>query len=117
METFVPKEAEIEREWFVVDAEGKVLGRMASRIANILRGKTKPIFAPHVDTGDHVIVVNAEKVTVTGKKREKKTYFRHTGYPGGLKATLYSEMIETKPEEVIRLAVKGMLPKNKLGRA
>jgi large subunit ribosomal protein L13 len=117
MHTFVPKESEIQREWFVVDADGKVLGRMASRIANVLRGKNKPIFSPHLDAGDHVIVVNAEKVSVTGRKRERKTYYRHTGYPGGLKATLFSEMIQSKPEEVIRLAVKGMLPKNKLGRA
>ena len=106
-----------ERDWLVVDATGQTLGRLASRIANTLRGKDKPEYTPHVDVGDFVIVVNAEKVSVTGKKREEKLYYRHSGYPGGLRHRTLGDMLERRPEEVIRLAVKGMLPRNRLGRA
>jgi large subunit ribosomal protein L13 len=116
MKTYTPKANEIERKWWVVDAEDKVLGRLASEIAQILRGKHKPMFAPHLDTGDYVIVVNAEKIRLTGKKEEQKTYFRHTGYMGGAKHIPFSKMREEQPERVIELAVKGMLPKNNLGR-
>ena len=117
MKTYVPSEAAIVKKWYVVDADGLVLGRMASEIASILRGKRKPTFTPHLDTGDFVVVVNAEKVRLTGKKASQKAYFRHTGYPGGVRWTLFSEMIEKYPERVIWFAVRGMLPKNKLGRA
>lgn len=116
MKTFVAKPAEIERKWYVVDAEGKTLGRLSSEIARILRGKHKPIYTPHVDTGDYVIVVNAEKVHVSGNKRQNKMYRWHTGYMGGLKERNFQEMIDRQPEKVIMLAVKGMLPKNSLGR-
>jgi large subunit ribosomal protein L13 len=116
MKTYTPKATEIERKWWVVDAEDVVLGRLASRIAQILRGKHKPMFSPHLDTGDYVIVVNAAKVRVTGKKEEQKSYFRHTGYMGGAKLIPLSRMREEQPEKVIELAVKGMLPKNNLGR-
>jgi large subunit ribosomal protein L13 len=116
MKTYTPKLTEIERAWWLVDAEDQVLGRLASQIAQILRGKHKPMFAPHLDTGDHVIVVNAEKVRVTGKKEEQKTYFRHTGYMGGAKHIPLERMRAEHPERVIELAVKGMLPKNNLGR-
>jgi large subunit ribosomal protein L13 len=115
MKTFRIKPEEVERKWWVVDAEGKVLGRLASEIAKILRGKHKPYYQPDVDCGDFVIVVNAEKVRVTGKKLDQKIYYRHSGYPGGLKARTLKWMLENKPEEVIRLAVKRMLPKNRLG--
>ena len=115
MKTYSAKESELEKKWFIVDAEGKVLGRMATRIANVLRGKNKPIFTPHVDTGDFVVVVNAEKITLTGNKLTNKVYYQHSGYPGGLKAATAKKIQEEKPEELIRLAVKGMLPKNKLG--
>lgn len=115
--TIFAKKEETERNWYVVDAEGKVLGRLASKIASILRGKHKPIYTPHVDTGDFVIVINADKVVLTGKKEEKKIYYHHSRYPGGLKATPAWEVLERKPEEMVRLAVKGMLPKNPLGRA
>ncbi len=108
--------ATVERKWYVVDATDKTLGRLASEIAKVLRGKNKAIFTPHVDTGDYVIVVNAEKVTVTGKKMEKKIYFRHSDYIGGVREMPLSEMLETKPVEVIEKAVKGMLPKGPLGR-
>jgi len=108
---------EIERKWYVVDAEGQVLGRLASRLAEVLRGKHKPIFTPHVDVGDFVVVVNAEKVAVTGRKLTGKKYHRHTGYIGGLKSTSLEHMLERKPEEVIRHAVKGMLPGNRLASA
>jgi large subunit ribosomal protein L13 len=107
---------EIERNWFVVDAEGQVLGRLATRIARTLRGKNKPIFTPHVDVGDFVVVINAEKIKLTGRKLEQKKYYRHTGYIGGLKETSAGKMLQTKPEEVIRHAVRGMLPKNRLAR-
>ena len=107
---------EVERKWYVVDAEGKTLGRLASEIAKILRGKSKPQYTPHVDVGDFVVVVNAEKIRVTGNKREDKLYHRHSGYPGGLRTRTLNDMLERKPEEVIRLAVKGMLPRNRLAR-
>jgi len=112
--SFLPKPNEIDRKWYLVDAEGEILGRMATRIARILSGKSKPIFSPSVDTGDFVVVINAGKVRLTGNKLKQKFYYRHSGYPGGLKATRYDVMMEKKPEEVIKLAVKGMLPKNKL---
>ncbi len=116
MKTFMANPATVERKWYVVDATDKTLGRLASEIAKVLRGKNKAIFTPHVDTGDYVIVVNAEKVTVTGKKMEKKIYFRHSDYIGGVREMPLSEMLETKPVEVIEKAVKGMLPKGPLGR-
>jgi large subunit ribosomal protein L13 len=116
MKTYTPKVTEIERRWYVVDAEGKVLGRLASEIAKILRGKHKPMYTPHLDTGDNVVVVNAEKVRLTGNKVETKTYFRHTGYMGGAKLIPFRRMLEQHPERIIELAVKGMLPKNNLGR-
>ena len=116
MKTFVAKPAEVERKWYVVDAEGKTLGRLASEIAKILRGKHKPIYTPHVDTGDYVIVVNAEKIHVSGNKRQDKMYRWHTGYMGGLKERNFQEMIDRQPEKVLMQAVKGMLPKNSLGR-
>jgi large subunit ribosomal protein L13 len=116
MRTFSPRPQDIEREWFVVDAEGETLGRLASRIAQILRGKHKPIFAPHVDVGDHVIVVNAAKVAVSGNKFEDKKYHRHSGYPGGLNSVPFLRLLEEAPEKIIERAVRGMLPKNRLGR-
>ncbi len=114
--TYSAKPEDIERTWYVVDAEGKTLGRLATEIAKILRGKHKPIYTPHVDTGDYVIVVNADKVRVTGKRLDQKMYYRHSGYIGGLKAVPLRRMLETHPERVIEHAVKGMLPKNRLGR-
>ncbi len=117
MKTYVAKAGEISRKWYVADAQGQTLGRFASEIASILRGKHKTEFSPHLDAGDYVIVVNAEKVTLTGKKTEKKIYRYHTGYPGGLKEVKFSDMRAKNPEKVIELAVKGMLPKNSLGRA
>ncbi len=116
MKTYTPKATEIERRWWVVDAEDQVLGRLASRIAQVLRGKHKPMYTPHLDTGDYVVVVNAEKVRLTGKKAQQKTYFRHSGYVGGEKHIPFERMREEHPERVIELAVKGMLPKNNLGR-
>ncbi len=117
MATPMPKEREIERKWFVVDAEGQVLGRLASRVAAILRGKHKPIFTPHLDVGDHVVVVNAAKVHLTGRKLRDKVYRWHTGYLGGLREVNAEKMLRTHPERVIEWAVQGMLPKNRLGRA
>ena len=114
--TLSAKPNEIERTWYVVDAEGKTLGRLATEIARILRGKHKPIYTPHVDTGDYVIVINADKVRVTGNRLDQKFYYRHSGYMGGLKAIPLRRMLETHPERVIEHAVKGMLPKNRLGR-
>jgi large subunit ribosomal protein L13 len=114
--TFSPKPADIQRAWHVVDAEGLVLGRMATEVARVLRGKHKPIFARHVDTGDHVIVVNAAKVVVTADKATKKVAYRHSGYPGGLKRESLGDLLASKPEEVVRRAVRGMLPKGPLGR-
>lgn len=117
MKTVSAKPAEVRREWYVVDAEGKTLGRLASEIARRLRGKHKPEYTPHVDTGDYIVVVNAEKVQVTGNKPKDKMYHRHTGYPGGLKSMPFEKMIQSHPERLIELTVKGMLPKNPLGRA
>ena len=114
MKTYNAKPGEIERRWYIVDAEGKNLGRLATRIADMLRGKTKPQYTPHVDTGDFVVVVNAEKIQVTGKKLDDKIYYRHSGYPGGLKQRTLREQLERRPTEVLRMAVKGMLPKNRL---
>ena len=116
MKTFVAKEHEIEKNWHLIDASDKVLGRLATEIASILRGKKKPIFTPHMDAGDYVVVVNAERVLLTGNKLDKKTYYRHSGYVGGLKKTTAKEMLEQKPENLIKFAVKGMLPKTSLGR-
>jgi len=115
--TYMAKPGEIDRRWYVVDARGKVLGRLATRVAMVLRGKQKPQFTPHVDTGDFVIVVNAQKVRLTGKKLRQKIYYRSSGYPGGLKATSAGTMLKTHPERVIQHAVRGMLPKTKLGDA
>ena len=114
--TYMPSAANVERKWYVVDAEGKNLGRLASEIAKVLRGKNKPIYTSFVDTGDYVIVINADKIAVTGKKLDQKKYYHHTGYIGGLKEITLRRMLETKPEAVVMHAVKGMLPKNTLGR-
>ncbi|HEX2371501.1 MAG TPA: 50S ribosomal protein L13 [Solirubrobacterales bacterium] len=116
MKTFVATPETRQRDWYIVDAEGKTLGRLATQIADTLRGKRKPEYTPHVDTGDFVVVVNAEKVRVTGDKRNAKLYHRHSGYPGGLRTRTLGEMLERRPEEVIRLAVRGMLPRNRLAR-
>jgi large subunit ribosomal protein L13 len=116
MKTFVANSANRQRDWYVVDAEGQTLGRLATQIADMLRGKRKPEYTPHVDTGDFIVVVNAEKIRVTGNKLEQKTYWRHSGYPGGIKSRTLAEMLERRPEEVIRKAVKGMLPRNRLAR-
>lgn len=116
MKTYIPKPSEIERKWYLVNAEGKILGRLSSRIAQILSGKDKPTYTPHLDVGDFVVVINAEKVKVTGNKEEKKIYYRHSGYPGGLKERTYQELLDKKPQDIIRKAVRGMLPKSKLGR-
>ncbi len=117
MKTFMAKDQEVKRKWYVVNADGKVLGRLASEIASVLRGKNKPIYTPHCDTGDNVIVINAEKIVLTGKKLDQKMYRHHSGHPGGMKETSYKHLMERNPEKVIELAVKGMLPKNSLGRA
>ena len=117
MKTFMASPATIDRKWYVVDAEGKTLGRLASEVAKVLRGKNKAIFTPHIDTGDYVIVVNAEKIKVTGKKLEQKVYYRHSDYVGGMKETTLKEMLNKHPERVIEYAVKGMLPKGPLGRS
>jgi large subunit ribosomal protein L13 len=117
MNTYVATPTTRERNWLVVDASGKTLGRLATQVADALRGKRKPDYTPHVDVGDFVIVVNAEKVSVTGRKREQKRYYRHSGYPGGLRSRTLEQMMARRPEEVVRLAVKGMLPRNRLGRA
>ena len=116
MKTYVAKPTDRQRDWYVVDAEGKTLGRLATQIADALRGKRKPEYTPHVDTGDFIVVVNAEKIRVTGKKMEQKIYWRHSGYPGGIKSRTLAEMLDRRPEEVIRKAVKGMLPRNRLAR-
>lgn len=116
MATYSAKKGEVERSWYIIDAENKVLGRIATKIAAILRGKHKPVFTPHMDTGDFVVVINAKKVHLTGRKLANKIYYRHTGYPGGLKSMTAEEMLKKKPENIIKLAVQGMLPKNKLGR-
>ena len=117
MNSFMANPDKIERKWYVVDAEGCTLGRLASEVASVLRGKNKPVFTPHVDTGDYVIVINAEKIKVTGKKLDQKIYYSHSDYVGGMKETTLREMLEKKPEKVIELAVKGMLPKGPLGRS
>ena len=117
MKSFMASPATIDRKWYVVDAEGKTLGRLASEVAKVLRGKNKAIFTPHIDTGDYVIVVNAEKINVTGKKMNQKIYYNHSEYVGGMKETTLAEMMAKKPEKVIELAVKGMLPKGPLGRS
>ena len=116
MKTYSAKPGEIERDWYLVDAEGQTLGRLATQIADRLRGKGKPQYTPHVDTGDFVVVVNAEKVRVTGNKLDEKQYYRHSGYPGGLRSRSLREQLERRPTEVLRIAVKGMLPKNRLAR-
>ncbi len=116
MKTFVATPSTRERNWLLVDANGQTLGRLATQIADALRGKTKPEYTPHCDTGDFVVVVNAEKIAVTGNKRADKKYYRHTGYPGGIKERTLNDMLERRPEEVIRKAVKGMLPRNRLAR-
>ena len=116
MKTYMANPDKIERKWYVVDAEGQTLGRMASEIAKVLRGKNKPEYTPHVDTGDYVVVVNAEKVKVSGKKLQQKIYYNHSDYVGGMKETTLAEMMAKKPEKVVELAVKGMLPKGPLGR-
>ena len=117
MKTFMASEATIDRKWYVVDAAGMTLGRLSSEVAKVLRGKNKPIFTPHMDTGDYVIVINAEKIQVTGKKLDQKIYYHHSDYVGGMKETTLKEKLEKKPESVIELAVKGMLPKGPLGRS
>lgn len=116
MKTFTPKPKEVENNWYLVDADGCVLGRLASFVAARLRGKHKPIYTPHVDTGDHIIVINADKVALTGNKWDAKVYYRHSGYMGGLKSRTAKEVLEKSPEDLLRHAVKGMLPKNRLGR-
>jgi len=116
MRTYQATPQDRERVWYVVDAENKTLGRLATQIADVLRGKRKPTYTPHIDVGDFVVVVNAEKIAVTGGKREKKLYWRHSGYPGGIRSRTLGDMLEKRPEEVIRKAVKGMLPRNRLGR-
>jgi large subunit ribosomal protein L13 len=116
MKTYVTNPGEVEREWYVVDATGQTLGRLASRVATVLRGKHKPIYSPSVDAGDHVIVINADKIHVTGRKLDQKIYYRYSGYPGGLKETTLRNLLDKRPTRVIRLAVRGMLPKNRLGR-
>ncbi|WP_018138548.1 MULTISPECIES: 50S ribosomal protein L13 [unclassified Thioalkalivibrio] len=117
MSTISAKPAEVERDWFLVDAADKTLGRLATEIARRLRGKHKPVYTPHVDTGDYIVVINAEKIRVSGNKASDKMYFRHTGYPGGIKEANFNQMIDRHPEKVLELAVKGMLPRNPLGRA
>jgi len=115
--TYTPKASEIERTWYVVDAEGLTLGRMATEVARILRGKHKPTFAPHIDTGDHVIIINADKVVLTPGKAEAKQVYRHSGYPGGIRSRTYAQLLDTRPQEAVRRTIRGMIPKNRLGRA
>jgi large subunit ribosomal protein L13 len=114
--TYSPKASEIQRAWYVVDADGLVLGRLATEVARVLRGKHKPTFTPHLDIGDHVIIVNADKVVLTAGKAERKTVYRHSGYPGGLKAETFAHLLERRPEEAVRRTIRGMLPKTRLGR-
>lgn len=116
MKTYAPKASEITRDWFVVDAEGMTLGRMATEVARVLRGKHKPTYAPYIDTGDHVIIINAEKVVLTSDKAEKKQIHHHSGYPGGLRSRSYADMLEKRPADAIRGSIVGMIPKNRLGR-
>jgi large subunit ribosomal protein L13 len=115
LKTFMAKSAEVEQKWYLVDAEGQTLGRLSSQVASILRGKHKPIYTPHVDTGDFIIVINAEKIVLTGNKLQQKKYHHHSGYPGGMKETSYKDLLAKKPEKAIEVAVKGMLPHNRLG--
>jgi len=115
--TYTPKKSEIERAWYVVDADGMTLGRMSTEVARILRGKHKPTFAPHIDTGDHVIIINADKVVLSSGKAEKKIVYRHSGYPGGIRSRTYAQLLGQRPQEAVRRTVRGMLPKNRLGRA
>jgi large subunit ribosomal protein L13 len=115
--TYTPKASEIERDWLIIDADGLVLGRLATEVAARLRGKHKPTFAPHIDTGDHIIIINCEKVVLTSGKAEKKKVFRHSGFPGGIKEQTFADLMEKKPEDAVRNTVRGMLPKNRLGRA
>jgi len=116
MKTFIAKEQELERKWYLIDASDKILGRLATQIAMRLRGKHKPVFTPHADTGDFVVVINAEKIALSGKKWNNKVYYRHTGYMGGLKQITAKKLLEKRPEDILRFAVRGMLPKNRLGR-
>lgn len=116
MKTYTPKASEIQRDWYVVDAEGVILGRLATEVARVLRGKHKPTFAPHIDTGDHVIVVNADKVILSRDKANEKRIYRHSGYPGGIKSESFAEMLDRKPADAVRRSIKGMLPKGPLGR-
>ena len=116
MNTYTPKKSEIERTWHLVDAEGLVLGRMATEIATILRGKHKATYAPHIDTGDHVIVINADKVVLTSGKAQRKMVYRHTGFPGGIRSDTFGELLSKKPAEIVRQSIRGMVPKNRLGR-
>ena len=116
MKTFTPKPTDIHQKWYVVDARNEILGRLASKVAQVIRGKHKPIFAPHVDVGDYVIIINADKIRVTGRKAQQKKYTRYSGYPGGLREISYEEMLEKHPERILQHAIKGMLPKNRLGR-
>ena len=116
MPTYTPKKSEIERAWYVVDADGLTLGRMSTEVARILRGKHKPTFAPHIDTGDFVIIINADKVVLSPGKAEAKMVYRHSGYPGGIKRQTFADLLERKPEEAVRKSIRGMLPKNRLGR-
>jgi large subunit ribosomal protein L13 len=116
MKSYVAKPSDRERNWLLVDASGKTLGRLATQIADLLRGKRKPAYTPHIDTGDFVVVVNAEQIEVTGNKRQAKRYYRHSRYPGGLRSRTFDEMLKRRPEEVLRLAVKGMMPRNRLAR-
>jgi large subunit ribosomal protein L13 len=115
--TYTPKKSEIERAWFVVDADGLTLGRMSTEVARILRGKHKPMFAPHIDTGDHVIIINADKVVLSSGKAEQKMVYRHSGYPGGIRSRTYAQLLGQRPQEAVRRTIRGMLPKNRLGRA
>lgn len=117
MRTYSPSAKDITRDWYVVDAEGQTLGRLATRVATVLRGKHKPTFAPHMDMGDHVIVINADKIVLSGAKAEQKLYHAHSGFPGGLRSVPFATMLEKKPTDIVEKAVKGMLPKNKLGNA
>lgn len=117
MKTFSPHAADIKRKWYLIDATGKVAGRLAAQVAHLLRGKEKPIYSPHLDTGDYVVIINAKDVFFTGRKRENKIYYRHTGYPGGLRQIKLKALLEKKPEQPLMIAIKGMLPHNKLGRA
>ncbi len=116
MPTYSPKASEIQRSWHVIDAEGLVLGRLATEVASVLRGKHKPTYTPHLDTGDHVVIVNADKVVLTSGKADRKPVYRHSGYPGGLKTETYADLLARRPEEAVRRTVRGMLPKNRLGR-